>query len=194
MELLEEGRAIFWSQALELRTPMICLREVAPVLQNKLKSLSLALEQGSLRDTSRDLTDSPQRKMLMEREAHHFYRLNLEWSETLAEVRRLDDFQDFLRPNPISTLQSAAVDAPVVILNASKTGCDALIMTSSNVKHIPLSDLSFAGINMLVTLLQTVTAKNPSLPKSLLEIIDDLFHPTSFISNAGRSLRESVKD
>ena len=130
----------------------------------------------------------------MEEEARHFRRLNAEWLETLAEVRRLPGFQDFLRPSRLSTLQGAAVDAPVVILNASKTGCDALIITSSDVKHIPLSDLSFADINVLVMLLQTVTAKNPSLPESLLEIIDDLFQPTSFISDAGRSLRESVKD
>jgi tetratricopeptide (TPR) repeat protein len=99
VELLKEGRAIFWSQSLQLRTPMTHLREVAPELEGKLKNLSFALERGSLRDVSRDLSDSPQTEMSMEQEAHHMYRLNKEWLETLKEVRQLHSFQDFLRPS-----------------------------------------------------------------------------------------------
>jgi len=167
VELLEEGRAIFWSQALQLRTPMSHLREVAPELEMKLKSLSFALEQGSLRDTSRSLSDSPQKVMSMEQEARHFYRLNVEWLETLEKVRRLHEFQDFLRPSRISVLQGAAVDAPVVILNASKSGCDGLIVTSSDVKHVPLPGLSFAVVEVLVVDNATL---NP--PYSVLAIGD----------------------
>jgi hypothetical protein len=193
VELLEEGRAIFWSQALELRTPMTHLHEVAPVLENRLKSLSLALEQGSLRDTSRSPIDRPQKLISMEQEARHFRRLNTEWLETLAEVRRLPDFQDFLRPSRLSTLQSAAVDAPVVILNASESGCDALIMTSSDVKHIPLPNLSFTVINKLVRLIQTAASGNRLLRESFLPMIDNLFRQMSFNSDVERSLRQSVE-
>ena len=172
---------------------MTHLHEVAPVLENKLKSLSFLLEQGSLRDTSRNPTDSPQKLISMEQEAHHFRRLNTEWLETLAEVRRLPGFQDFLRPSQLSTLHSAAVDAPVVILNASKSGCDALIMTSSDVKHIPLPNLDLTVINILVWLIQTATAQNPLLWESFLPIIDDIFERMSFNSDAERSLRQSVE-
>ena len=194
VELLEEGRAIFWSQALQLRAPMTRLHEVAPELEMKLKSLSFALEQGSLRDTSRNLSDSPQKVMSMEQEARHFYRLNVEWLETLEKVRQLPEFQDFLRPSRISTLQGAAVDAPVVILNASKSGCDGLIMTSSDVKYIPLPDLSFAGVEILVGLIQTATARNSLLPADFLVMSNHLFQQMSFISDDGRSLRRSVED
>jgi tetratricopeptide (TPR) repeat protein len=55
VELLEEGRAVFWSQALALRTPMADLRDVAPELEQRLRRISFALEQGSLRDASRNL-------------------------------------------------------------------------------------------------------------------------------------------
>jgi hypothetical protein len=42
-------------------------------------------------------------------------------------------------------------------------------------------------------LIQTVTAENPLLPGSFLTLIDDIFQPMSFISDAGRSLRQSVE-
>jgi len=129
----------------------------------------------------------------MEQEARDFRRLNTEWLETLAEVRRLPDFQDFLRPSRLSTLQSAAVDAPVVILNASKSSCDALIMTSSDVKHIPLPDLSFTDIIVLVMLIRSATTGNPLLRESFLPMIDDLFRRMSYNSDAERSLRQSVE-
>jgi hypothetical protein len=194
VELLEEGRAIFWSQALQLRTPMSHLREVAPELEMKLKSLSFVLEQGSLRDTSRSLSDSPQKVMSMEQEARHFYRLNVEWLETLEKVRQLHEFQDFLRPNRLSTLQDAAVSAPVVILNASKSGCDCLIMTSCDVKHVPLSGLSFDFVKTLVGLMQTATARNSLLSGDFLVKINCLFQQMSFNSDATRSLRRSVEE
>jgi len=192
VELLEEGRAIFWSQALELRTPMTRLHDVAPVLESRLKSLSFALERVSLQDTSRtpSPTDSPQKLISMEQEARHFRRLNSEWLETLAEVRMLPGLQDFLRPSRLSTLHAAAVDAPVVILNASQSGCDALIMTSSDVKHIPLPNLSLPFIDMLVRLIRMAAPGNSLCQVFLLSMIVNFFQSMSFNSDAERSLRQ----
>ncbi|KAF8490598.1 CHAT domain-containing protein [Gautieria morchelliformis] len=157
VELLEEGRAVFWSQALQLRTPMSDLRKVAPELEETLRDISLALEQGSLRDVSRDMSDNSQQKTSMEREAVRLHRLNDKWLATLEEVRQLEGFEDFLRPRRISTLLGAAVEGPVVILNASKAGCAALILTSLNgVQHVPLA-LTFANVTVLVDLMRIAT-------------------------------------
>ena len=194
VELLEEGRAIFWSRVLQLRMPMNHLHEVSPELENKLKSLSFALEQGSFRDTTKNFSDSPQKVMSVEQEARHFHQLNVEWLVTLEEVRGLHGFQDFLCPSPLLTLQGAAVSGPVVILNASKFSCDALIMTSSNVKHIPLPDLDVIDLKMFACLIQTATARNSLLPEDFLTQVDSIFQEMSFISDASQSLRQSVKD
>ncbi|KAF8510032.1 CHAT domain-containing protein [Gautieria morchelliformis] len=167
VELLEEGRAVFWSQALQLRTPMTDLRKVAPRLEGTLRDTTLALEQGSLRDVSRDMSANSQQRVSMEREAVRLRRLNDKWLATLEEVRQLKGFEDFLRPRRISTLLGAVVDAPVVILNASKGGCAALILTSLNgVQHVPLA-LTFAGVTVLVDLMQIATAPgHPDLTRS----------------------------
>ncbi|THH11187.1 hypothetical protein EW146_g8131 [Bondarzewia mesenterica] len=154
IELLEEGRAIFWSQALQLRTPLDDLRVKRPALAQKLENISQALEQGSQRDTFRSPSDSAQRVMSMEQEAIRYRHLNDDWVDTLEEVRRVDGFEDFLRPKQFSTLQLAASHGPIVILNASRSGCDALIVTLDGICHIPLSPFSFALASDLVSLIR----------------------------------------
>ncbi|KIM73862.1 hypothetical protein PILCRDRAFT_80603 [Piloderma croceum F 1598] len=194
VELLEEGRAVFWSQALQLHTPMTNLHKVAPQLEAELRRISLALEEGSLRDMSTNLSDAPQKVMSMEQEASHFSRLNNEWMVTLEKVRQLDGFQDFLHTSRLSTLQRAAANGPVVILNASKSGCDGLIMTSSHVEHIPLPGLGFEFVKILVGLIQTATARNSLQSGDFLVKISPLLQQMSFVSDATRSLRQSVED
>ena len=115
---------------MQLRTSLADLRNVAPELLEKSRRISLALEQGSLRDVSTTVFDDTRRVMSMEQEAAHFRRLNDEWLNALEEARGLDSFHDLLRPSRISALLSAAGNSPLVVLNASNTGCSALILTS----------------------------------------------------------------
>jgi hypothetical protein len=49
---LETGRSVFWSQALQLRTPLDGLRIVDPDLAAKVSTLLGKLERGSHRDLS----------------------------------------------------------------------------------------------------------------------------------------------
>jgi hypothetical protein len=174
IELLEAGRAVFWSQALQLRTPMADLQVVAPELATELKCIASALERGSFRDMSEDMTDTPQKVMLMEKEASHLNHLNDMWLATLEKARQLDGFQDFLRPSRLSTLQCAAINGLVVILNASESGCDALIMTLTGVEHIPLPELSLTDAHMLVKLTQTATGSKGRYPEAVGTDIDAL--------------------
>ena len=157
IELLEEGRAAFWSQALQLRIPMTDLREVAPELEARLTRISRAVEQGSLRHVSQDMSNYPQTLMSIEREAARLRRLNDEWLATLEEVRQLESLKDFLQPQRLSKLLGAAAEAPVVVLNASEAGCTALTLTSNGVQHVPLV-LTFAHVTALVNLIRMAIA------------------------------------
>jgi tetratricopeptide (TPR) repeat protein len=187
IELLEEGRAIFASQALRLRTPMMDLRDVAPKLEEKLRQISLALEQGLLRDASRHLSDNPQKVISMEKEASHFRCLNDEWLATLGQVRSLDGFQDFMRPSRLSTLQDAVVNGPVVILNASEAGCAALVLTLNGVQHVPIPDLSSHQVTILVKLIRNAIAQGggyPLLPDSNRAHVQGLVEQVPHIGRA----------
>ena len=191
VELLEEGRAVFWSQALQLRTPMDDLRTVAPHLEQELKRLSFELEQGSLRDVSRNLSDTSKNGMSPEQEAVHFRRLNDKWIAAVEEVRKLDGFQDFLRPRRLSALQAATTTAPVVVLNASETGCAALILTPSTVQHVPLPEMTFSVANALVALTRQVVASrdgNVLLTESNRGHMEGLLQQMPALSDTLRSL------
>jgi tetratricopeptide (TPR) repeat protein len=192
VELLEAGRGVFWSQALQLRTPMTDLRGVAPELEKKLMHISLALERGSLRDASRHLSDTPQKVISMEKEASYCYRLNEEWLATLSEVRQIDGFQDFLRPSRLSVLQHAATNGPVILLNASQTDCAALILTSTESHHVLLPDLSLTGVIRLVEILRYAierSGRDMSLLESSRARVEELVQQMPCLSAPLRVLK-----
>ncbi|TFY51795.1 hypothetical protein EVG20_g10832 [Dentipellis fragilis] len=63
LEFIETGRGVFWSQALQLRTPVDQLQAVDPDLAQKLRDVSRALEAGALRDVSKD-ADEPEEHII----------------------------------------------------------------------------------------------------------------------------------
>ncbi|THH13179.1 hypothetical protein EW146_g7014 [Bondarzewia mesenterica] len=176
IELLEEGRAIFWSQALQLRTPLDDLRARKPALAQKLEKISRALEQGSQRDTFRDPSDSAHKVLSMEQEASHYRKLNDKWLAALQEIQTLDGFHNFLLPKSFDILQSAASRGPVVIINASQSRCDALVLTSSTVKHVPL-DLTIVDALMLVHCMRHAASSSP-LPQGLQQSLEKVIGKT----------------
>jgi hypothetical protein len=126
------------------------LRAVAPQLEQSLRKISSQLEQGSFIDRSKSLSNSSPHAMILEQEAARLSRLNKEWLAKVDEVRKLDGFHDFLRPTRLPTLQVAANSSPIVVLNAGKTGCAALILTSSGpVQVVPLPAITFVKAEML---------------------------------------------
>lgn len=65
-----------------------------------------------------------------------------EWDELVEQVRKLDGFEDFLRPPRVETLLPAAADGPVVIVNVSRWRCDALLVRTGGVDVVGLPGLS----------------------------------------------------
>ena len=47
-------------------------------------------------------------------------------------------------------MRQAGINGPVVILNASQSGCDPLILTISGVQHVALPDITIADARNLV--------------------------------------------
>jgi len=89
-------------------------------------------------------------------------------------------------------LQHGAANGPVVILNASNTGCAALILTATGVQHVPFPNLSFVAVTDLVKLLRHAVAqdgRNPSLPKSNGTHVDGLVQQIPFVIDTSQLLR-----
>ncbi|KAJ6505610.1 CHAT domain-containing protein [Mycena vulgaris] len=174
VEFLSAGRTVFWTQALQLRTPLDELQSVAPHLALKLRTISNALEATSAHDGSQALQDSSKHIRDLEQEATRRRLLNKDWNDTLEAVRKLKDFDDFLLPKSISNLRKASSNGPVVFLNAAESGCDALVVTQEKVKHIPLPDLSIKTTQDLGDTLRMALSSNGARSDTLQALLQSI--------------------
>jgi len=140
LEWTEQSRSIVWGQMLQLRTPLDELHQCHPDEADSLESISRSLDSTAVTypKHSHSSTDGASRSL--EEEAHARRRLAEEYERTLARIRSLPGFGEFLRPQKSESLCNAATSGPVIIVNMHKTRCDALILLphSSCISHVPL--------------------------------------------------------
>jgi len=131
VELLEAGRSMLWTQAWHLRQDLATLQEQA-------SSLAMALEasRAVLNTSSTSLISDPdtvggidqvqaaEQRMLEERR-----QAARDWDAAVDQIRRIKGFEHFLRPVPFADLRTAASEGPVVVVNISRHGSHALIVT-----------------------------------------------------------------
>ena len=148
IEFLEEGRAVFWSQALQLRTSFDELKESAapgPALAERLQDISTRLEQLS-RGTAKEETGESLHKeqFVTEKQAAELQSLDKQWQACVEEVRLLPGFDRFLLPKLYSDLRAVSSHGPVVILNIvqAQGEANALILKAPSEKiiHVPLPE------------------------------------------------------
>ncbi|KAG1824869.1 TPR-like protein [Suillus subaureus] len=128
VELVEQGRAVFWTQLAHLSTPLNELSasgDTGTALTEEFKQLSFRL-----RNTFDQSTEDP---------SPQTRQLTMQWDDVVTRIRMLRGFSRFLLPPLFSDLQKAAEEGPVIILNASQYSCDALIIYSTGDPiHAPL--------------------------------------------------------
>ncbi|KAG1723021.1 CHAT domain-containing protein [Suillus paluster] len=129
VELVEQGRAVFWTHLARFRTPLDELSlsgDTGAAFAEEFRRLSFLL-----RNTFDQSTEdqSPQIRQL-----------TMQWDDVVSRIRSvLPDFSRFLLPPLFSDLQEAAEEGPVIIVNASQYSCDALIIFGTqDPVHIPL--------------------------------------------------------
>ncbi|WDZ83950.1 CHAT domain-containing protein [Micromonospora cathayae] len=155
VELLEQGRQVLWSQALQTRSDLSELAAVAPALADELDrarreldgaeaSQLVELPAGPGWDVGRDLLTSalggPYRAET--EDAGHRRRLAERWEDLVAEARRQPGFENFLHPPSFATLQPATAGGAAVLVNTSRWRSDAIVVTADEVRAVPLPWLS----------------------------------------------------
>ncbi|KAG1739320.1 TPR-like protein [Suillus lakei] len=128
VELVEQGRAVFWTQLARLSLPLDELAlsgDTGAALAEEFKQLSSRLRSAFDQSTE---DQSPQIRQL-----------TTQWNDVVSRIRMLPDFSRFLLPPLFSDLQKTAEEGPVIIVNASQYSCDALIILSGrDPVHVPL--------------------------------------------------------
>ena len=127
VEFLEQGR-VFWSQLTLLRSPL------HDVYAFRLAGKTLAEEFKQLTSQIRNILSSPD-PAPHDRARH----LNVQLNKVVNDIRQLPGLSRFLLPPLFVNLQLAASGGPVIIVNASKYSCDALVVSlDQDPVHIPL--------------------------------------------------------
>ena len=166
VELLEQGRGVFWSQLTRLRSPLddvIASGQAGEMLADEFTRHAL-LVQTALGSPGAGQHDE-------------VYRLNVELQRVVTRIRELAGLSRFLLPPLFSDLQQAACEGPVIIVNASEYGCDALIvLIDRNPIHIPLS-ITKEGVRELSSTLSTLTvrAKSMDVTRGLAILLRELW-------------------
>jgi tetratricopeptide (TPR) repeat protein len=132
VEMLEEGRGLFWSQALRLRTTDLDLLPVQDA--QELRRLFRLLDIRSIGDES---TTTPQRERLVEQRR----RLSTSAEALISDIRSRPDMSRFLLPPAFSSLMQSLPEGFVVFLNVSELGHHALILNgyAKSVHNLPLT-------------------------------------------------------
>ncbi|MEY2247461.1 CHAT domain-containing protein [Streptomyces sp. BF23-18] len=143
--LLETGRAVLLSQALETRNDLTDLRARHPELAARFADLREWLDTPStdtaaLAAAGSDPTDREPSLGGPPRERHL---LAGEFSDLLAEIRELDGFHTFALPPASDELRAQAAHGPVAVFNISQYRSDVLLLTRRGVASLNLPGLAY---------------------------------------------------
>ena len=187
VELLEQGRSVMWTQALNLRSDLSRLAEAAPELAERLDGLRRLLDAPPSGLPNGGLADPRQEAELRRRKAR-------EWDEVLDQVQAMDGFEDFLTIRRYAQLTAAAQGGPVVILNVSAHGCHALIVDhgGDRPRVVGLPALSLEAAVEQADALMTVVADADDAGKSIADKAKEHGAVTDILDWLWRAVAEPV--
>jgi tetratricopeptide (TPR) repeat protein len=134
LEIMEQGRAIFWTHTLRLRSPF---DEIPETLRNQLVSLARRLEK--VTNASENFMD----QQVVEREAAQRRKDSKEFNSLVEQVRCLPGLESFMLSDGYSTLKQVAEKGPVVVLACSTLACHAIVLKpSKKAISIPLEAIT----------------------------------------------------
>jgi tetratricopeptide (TPR) repeat protein len=136
----EQGRSIGWQNLLGLRNPIDELHTSHPQLADRLQSIARQLEASESHDTIR----KDVQMVSVENISRKYSKLAVEWENVVEEVRRIPQFEGFLRAKSFRQLAPTAYEGPVAILNVSDSRCDALVLISddSDERHVSVVNIA----------------------------------------------------
>jgi hypothetical protein len=163
LALLEAGRAVLLSQALDTRSDLTDLRRMRPDLAARLTELRDTLDQRPEdAATESSLVGETHPVALPDRPRVDRHQLASELATVLEQIRTLDGFASFGRPPTLHDLLVDASEGPVITFSISPYRSDALLLAGNRVTALPLPGLPY----------NTVTWQIDSFYNSLDKTVD----------------------
>jgi tetratricopeptide (TPR) repeat protein len=131
IELLEHGRAVFWSQSLRLREEFDALPSE---MAEKLTSIAHRLESGSGSQPNPEAG-----KSVLEEQAKQMRMLSDEFQDLVVKARSIPGFERFLLDDTYETLCSVAEKGPVVVfVSANRRSCALILQKGLPLQRVDL--------------------------------------------------------
>jgi tetratricopeptide (TPR) repeat protein len=149
VEVLEEGRAVFWTQYLRLRTKFDLLPSH---LADELIRLARQIEQGTQRFKRHPSGDTHNKNRAAEDAAVVANRqLAVQFESLVKEARLLPGFERFLLHDSYAMLSWTAERCPVVVLLAANNRCAAILIRGQGTvaEHVPFPGITVEQLQKL---------------------------------------------
>lgn len=144
--LLEQGRGVLLSRALDVRTDLSVLRGRHPGLADEFEELRRGLNVVYEPHPTSELDDEDA-GMGRERVRKLRHTLVTRWDSLLQRIRAHEGFADFARGPGIDELLAQTQQGPLVFLNVSKYRSDAIILDSGGVRTLHLPEVTPQAVN-----------------------------------------------
>ncbi|KAG8214370.1 hypothetical protein J3R82DRAFT_9359 [Butyriboletus roseoflavus] len=137
VEMFEHSRGLFWTFMARLRTPLDELQARGPDGRDLADEFEILSRQLEMPMTLGDDGEYRQR----------FRRVQRDWNAVVDKIRVVDGFNKFLLPPSYEDLRTAAIGGPVIIIDASRHSCDAVIvLAEAEPIHIAFQEGAFTEI------------------------------------------------
>ena len=143
LKSLEAARCVIAEQSMSSKTDISELRRVDSDLANKYDDLRTQLTQSS-RHLKLPGNYRGARKLQQE--------LLQAISETEANIRHLPGWESFQLPMTEEDIRDLAADGPIIAVNATIIRCDAIVVTSKEIKLVRLHDMKFQDLEQNISL------------------------------------------
>ncbi|MFE2267478.1 CHAT domain-containing tetratricopeptide repeat protein [Streptomyces griseosporeus] len=141
LQILESGRAVLISQALETRNDLTELRRQSPGLADRFTRLRDQLDRSALAGERQDIEGKVDTTR-WDRDIRDRHLLATQFDGTVAEIRELKSFRSFMLPPKLEDLVAEARQGPIVVFNVSSYSSDALLLTADGVGRLLLPELA----------------------------------------------------
>lgn len=167
IELLEDSRAFFWTQALQLRAP---LDNLPPEDAEELKRLFQLLESNVTSPIS-SASNQLQKTATNERG-----QAGKEAAVLIGAIRERPGYDRFLMGQTFNSLSAAALQGPVVVLIAQNLVCEALVLQGpdKDIKRISLPGRSATEVDDLSRRVKLTNLRSGAKSDSLVDDEDIL--------------------
>jgi len=148
---LDQGHSVIWNRILQMRTPLEALYLEYPQYCRRLKEISHQLESVP---TYQDITPRiVQGRVKYSSDKLSLYQaLAFEREELITTIRTLPKFSDFMGSITFEEIQRIIrSEGPLVMINLSQKGCDALIVSLNEIDHLSLLQFTWKKAEDSVT-------------------------------------------